>query len=144
MSDKEKRQTKSRIELLPWESGKKYKVKKQFTVTGPNGKKLTVTKDYEHDRYSFAPNLRDDIPSSAHDFAYDPTEEGSGRKWDDGTHITRADADMMMRDLMRDSEDPDTQSAADLYYKAVRKFGWWPWWKLWLTHIFFPLIKEST
>jgi len=112
--------TNDKLEIFPWEAGKEYTVKESFTIEW-RGKKLTITKGFKHDRYTVAPDLPDRKPAISHDFAY------IYQRWDDGTDITRFEADCMFRDLMRQSEDRTTRSFANLYFVGVRCCGWWGW-----------------
>ena len=117
----------SNIELLTSERGKHWHVKEAFTVTNRDGKKLTVRKSFSHDRYTFAPDLDDERPAIVHDFAYDV--EGAHRCWDDGTPISRSEADLFLYDLMKASPDEKTHKCALQYYTWVRRLGWpvWYW-----------------
>lgn len=112
----------SHIEVFPSERGKVYRVTKAFTVhQNTINKSLTIPLGFEHDRYTFAPDLPDEKPAVAHDRAY------GCHKWDDGTKMKRADADALLLQLMLQSRDPMTRSNAQLYYKWVRRCGWGPW-----------------
>ena len=110
-------------ELLDDERGRTWTVKTEFTVTAPNGKKLTIPVGFTHDRASFAPDCNDNTAFISHDRAY------AVRRWDDGSSMKRKDADDMMRKLMEDSEDEQARGRAAQYHKFVRAFGWWSWHK---------------
>ena len=112
------------FELIPGERGKSYTVKHAFTVYDERGRALTIREAFKHDRYSIVPDLPDPIPAIAHDYACDANPKtGSGRKWDDGSDITRADADALFAYLMRESLDEKTQRKARLYGIGIRIVG---------------------
>lgn len=113
----------SDMELLKCERGRRWRVTQPFVVTSRGGHQLTVRKGYVHDRYTFAPDTLDEKPAAVHDFTYD----GCDRKWDDGTLITREDADLLLYDLMVISPDLPTRQRALQYYQWVRRVGgvWW-------------------
>ncbi len=112
------------FELIRSERGKRYTVKGSFTVSNAQGKTLTIPDGYEHDRYSIVKDLPDVKPAVAHDYASDPNPEtGSGRRWDDGTEITRADADHLFGWLMATSDDAETREKSVLYLNGIRFFG---------------------
>ena len=119
--------TDARWELLKDERGKTWTVLVLRTFTAPNGKQTTPRIGFKHDRYSFAPNTPDEWPAVGHDFTYDIN--GAGRKWDDGTPITRKDADDLLHNEMLNSPDEMTRNLADYYYSKVRLVGWYPWYK---------------
>ena len=110
----------SGFELLPSEKNETWVVKEAFTVEY-EGHFLTIPEGFRHDKYTFAPNVPDAKPAISHDRAYDY------KKWDDGTPIKRKDADGMLRMLMSISPDKLTRDCANLYWKYVRRFGWWGW-----------------
>ena len=116
------------FELVPSESGKRYKVNGSFTVHNGRGKSLSIPDQYEHDRYSVVPDLPDARPAVAHDYASDPDPStGSGRRWDDGSEITRAEADHLFLYLMQQSADHKTRKRALWYYRGIRLVGWPLW-----------------
>lgn len=126
----------SKFEILPGERGKIWKVPETFTVSSREGKKLTVPDTYFFDRYTIAPDLKDWKPPAIHDYAYDLSAKGSGRKWDDETPITRRQADRLLLDTMEASWDLQTRLMADIYHLKVRQFGWIPWyWGIWKAKI---------
>lgn len=112
--------TDARYELLAAEKNKKYIVLQTFTIEYKD-KKLTITKGFSHDKYTFAPDLPDEIPAIAHDFAC------VTHKWDDGTSIRFFEAVEMLHTLMLESKDELTRNCANLYCRFVRWFGWITW-----------------
>ena len=114
---------KGSFEILAEERNKTWKVLKTFTVTNEQGKKKTVKEGFEHDRYTFAPDLPDEVPAIVHDCCY------ADQKWDDGTDMTQLEADRFLRFLMKQSANELTRNCADNYYRGVR-FGGWPIWYL--------------
>jgi hypothetical protein len=115
--------TRTPFEILPWERGRRWKVTVAFTVLDRQGRRLTIPHGFEHDRYSIAPDLPDEIPAIAHDRAYEV------QTWDGGERMLRADADLLLLDLMRASWSRLTRTAAPVYYRGVR-LGGWPSWRL--------------
>jgi len=130
----------SDIELCTWERGRVWRVREMFTAANRRRKKLTIRKGFKHDRYTLAPDLPDEKPAVVHDYCYEANPaQGSGRKWDDGSSISREEADEFLHDLMATSDDETTRQAADTYYKGVRLLGG-PVWirgtiKMWLRNI---------
>lgn len=109
------------IEIVPWESGKKWKTKTAKRFTGRCGKTLTVEAGFEFDRYTFAPDLPDNWPAAGHDKAY------TVKRWDDGSPMTRQDADWILLDEMTHSWSAKTRWWANCYYRVVRAVGWMCW-----------------
>lgn len=109
------------IEIDPREIGKTYKTPEEFVAHGPCGKCLTVPKGWKYDSYTFVPNLADWRPAAAHDYAY------KRKRWDDGSPITRSEADEMLYALMSKSWNPPTVDWAWTFWAGVRLFGWWSW-----------------
>jgi len=123
------------LELIRGEKGDKWRTTSDVTVRDVTGRALTIPAGYEHDRYTWAPNLADELPAVAHDFSYDPL--GARRLWDNGKRITRRAADKLLLFLMSQSADELTREVAPLYYKGVRWLGAMSWTKgaarLWLS-----------
>ena len=115
--------TRTPYEILPWERGRTWRVTVAFTVLDRQGRRLTIPPGFTHDRYSIAPDLPDEIPAIAHDRAYEV------QTWDGGERMLRADADLLLYDLMRASWSRLTRTAAGVYYRGVR-LGGWPSWRL--------------
>lgn len=100
------------IKRISW---RKWIVLEEFSYYSPRYKKtLTAHKDFIFDGYTLVPNLPDLRPAKIHDIAYEK------KTWDDGTPITRKEADMMFLDLMKESESKCTRIFAGLYYRGVR------------------------
>jgi hypothetical protein len=115
--------TRTPFEILPWERGRRWKVTVAFTVLDRQGRRLTIPHGFEHDRYSIAPDLPDEIPAIAHDRAYEV------QTWDGGERMLRPDADLLLYDLMRASWSRLTRTVAGVYYRGVW-LGGWPFWRL--------------
>jgi len=127
MNDLDLTPLRSKWELVKSERGKTWTVAETFTVTAKDGRKLTVPAGFVHDRFSIAPDCNDNRAAATHDFAY--TKAASGRRWDDGSKITKGDADNLMRYLMEQSDDSQARERAAQYYHFVRWYGW----KAWIT-----------
>lgn len=115
-------ETTSNFELFPWENGKTWVVAKSFTIIW-HGHKLTIIKGFQHDKYTFAPDLPDERPAVCHDFAL---EVGL---WDDGTPIKLDDANQMCFDLMKASDDQITRNLASTYFFFLRIYWTLSKWK---------------
>ena len=109
--------TKSNFELFPWESGKTWVVTTEFTIEW-NGHKLTIPKGFQHDKYTFAPDVPDERPAVCHDRALEI------KVWDDGSPSSIDDANKMLYDLMKSSQDKVTRELAGIYYMFLRYFWW--------------------
>jgi hypothetical protein len=108
------------IEILPWEIGKKFKTDKDIFIRW-GIHTLSIRSGFPHDGYTFAPNLPDLTPAIAHDFAY------VYKRWDSGLPIAKWEADLMLYDLMKQSESRATRWCAWIYYLGVR-MAWWNNW----------------
>lgn len=105
-------QTSSNIKRISW---RKYIVLEEFSYYSPRYRKtLTAHKDFIFDGYSIVPQLPDLRPAKIHDVAYEK------KKWDDGTPMTRLEADTVFKDLMDISENKWTRIWSRLYYSGVR------------------------
>jgi hypothetical protein len=100
------------LELNTKEIGKKWIVSESFTVFLHNGKSVTIPKGYQHDRYTFAPNLNAEIPAIVHDYLCE------FKRYDDGTICERDQADFHFYCLMRGYGVDEKTSL--LYYYGVR------------------------
>ena len=75
------------------------------------GKWLTIPKGFEHDHFSWSPNLPRSIGGICHDYAF------AFAQWDDGTKISFAQSRNIMRDILRDEGWPRLTVAK--YVKGV-------------------------
>jgi len=107
-----KRQTRAILELLPSEAGKTWRTTEEIRVEW-RGKVLTVPKGFEHDRYTFAPDLPDRVPCIVHDFAC------GVKKWDDGSPLPRKEGNRLFLDLMKASPNRATRFWAKPYFFGV-------------------------
>lgn len=86
-----------------------------------DGHSLTIPYWFIGDGYTGVPDPKDRLPARVHDWAY------REQAWDDGTPISREEADMLLYMLMMGSTDKDTKRLASLYYVGVRALGWMFW-----------------
>jgi len=73
--------------------GRTWHVVETFTVETRYGK-VTVKHCFFHDRYTFAPNLTEELPAIVHDWLRQE------RKFDDGSSCTLRQSDIVLRDLI--------------------------------------------
>ena len=109
------------IEINPWECGQCWDVKESFTVSNGKGKFLTIVAPFRCDYYTFAPNLKDPVPSIVHDFAR------INKLWDDGTPMTWGEWNALLYFLMKNSWDWKTRWLAPVYYLGAGSFDWITW-----------------
>ena len=96
----------------------KYIVTEDITYYSPRYKKsITAHKGFIFDGYTIVPDLPDLRPSKIHDICH------SKKKWNDGSDMTRHEADMILYDLMISSSSKLTRGLARIYYSGVRLFG---------------------
>ena len=88
-------------------------------------KELTVPWWFLGDGYTGVPDLPDSAPCRVHDWAYER------QTWDDGTRITRLEADQLLYMMMIGSNNTNTQDFAACYYWGVRWCGWMFWKDKW-------------
>jgi hypothetical protein len=90
-------EVKGHYEILPNERNKIWVVEEEFTVETRFGKTVTVPDGFRHDRFTVVPDLKRCRKASiVHDKLYEIHE------YDDGTHCTRFEADIIFLDLMKE------------------------------------------
>lgn len=104
------------IEVIPTECGKSWIVEQEFTVRASKGS-ITVKKWFKHDRYTFAPNLKKNVPAIVHDWL---CSDISGHKTDGGIVLSRKEVDAILLELMLDC---GYYCLAYTYYVGVRIFS---------------------
>jgi hypothetical protein len=98
--------------------GKGWRVVRDFTAINGEGKEITVKAGFYSDGYTGVWQPGDPLPAIVHDWIYEQC-----RTWDDGTPITKFDADNMLRWLMSQSASWTTRRLATLYWLGVTFFG---------------------
>lgn len=102
----------------------RWRVKRTFTMHSERfNKSVTVEKGFVHDRYSSFFNLSTELPAVCHDHLY------KFKKWDDGTVVTKLEADLFFYDLIKKSPKWSDRILAPLYYSGVAVFGVFSWYK---------------